>query len=162
MLLWFVGLSVVLVWVVFQSPALDVRFVALGAVLPWLDGLTGGPFVLHTLVGSVGLLALVMAVTRNRRVVRRRWLGLPIGTFLHLVLDATWTRSDLFWWPFLGGRGDAFAGQLPELERGIGVGLLLEVLGVVALVWLYRAFRLDDPARQQELKTTGRLRPPAS
>ncbi len=49
MVLWFVGLSVALVWLVFQSPALDVRFVAAGALLPWLDALTGGPWVLHTL-----------------------------------------------------------------------------------------------------------------
>jgi hypothetical protein len=156
-LLWFVGFSAVLVWVVFQSPALDVRVVALGAVLPWLDGLTGGPFVLHTLVGSVGLLAVVMATTRRRRVLRRRLLGLPIGTFLHLVLDLTWTRSELFWWPFLGD--DGFAGRLPELDRGFGVGVLLELAGVAALVWAYRAFRLDDPGRRQELRTTGRLRP---
>lgn len=159
MLLWFVGLSVVLVWLVFQSPALDVRFVAAGALLPWLDGVTGGPFVLHTLAGSVGLLALVMAVTRNRRVLRRRWLGVPIGTFLHLVLDATWTRTELFWWP-LGGDG-AFDGRLLELDRGVAVLVLLEVAGAVALWWTWRAFGLDDPARRQELRTTGRLRPPS-
>lgn len=159
MLLWFIGLSVVLVWVVFQSPALDVRFVAAGALLPWLDGLTGGPFVLHTLAGSVGLLAVVMGTTRRRRVRRRRWLGLPIGTFLHLVLDATWARADRFWWPLLGA--DGFDGRLPELDRGLAAALLLEVAGAAALVWAYRAFALHDPARRRELRAAGRLRPPA-
>jgi hypothetical protein len=155
--LWFVGLSVVLVWVVFQSPALDVRFVAAGSLVPWLDGLTGGPFVLHTLAGSVGLLALVMAVTRGHRVRRRRWLGIPIGTFLHLVLDATWTRTERFWWPVLGD--GAFDGRLPELARGIGPAVGLEVAGVVALWWAWRAFGLDDPERREELRSSGRLRP---
>lgn len=157
MLFWFVGLGVVLVWIVFQSPALDVRFVAVGAVTPWLDALTGGPFVLHTLAGSVGLLGLVMVGTRNRRVQRRRWLGLPIGTFLHLVLDATWARSELFWWPAFGG--GAFDGRVPELSRGTGVAAALEIAGVVALVWVWRAFGLQDRAARQELRQTGRLRP---
>lgn len=159
MLVWFVGLSVVLVWVVFQSPALDVRVVAAGALLPWLDALTGGPFVLHTLAGSVGLLAVVMVATRGRgqRVRRRQWLGLPIGTFLHLVLDATWARASLFWWPFLGG--GAFAGRMPELDRGWAVALLLELLGIAALWWAWQGFGLDDPARREELRASGRLRP---
>jgi hypothetical protein len=155
--LWFVGLSVVLVWVVFQSPALDVRFVAVGALLPWLDGLTGGAFVLHTLLGSVAALAIVMVATRGHRVLRRQLLGIPIGMFLHLVLDATWTRAELFWWPLLGG--DAFDGELPELERSTAVVVALEVAGAVALWWAWRAFGLDDPARRQELRATGRLRP---
>jgi hypothetical protein len=157
-LLWFLGLSVVLVWVVFQSPALDVRFVAAGALLPWIDAATGGPFVLHTLAGSVGLLAAVMVATRRNRVLRRRLLGLPIGTFLHLVLDATWARSELFWWPFLGG--GAFDGRLPELDRGLPTVVALEAAGALALVWAWRAFGLADPRRREELRTSGRLRPP--
>jgi hypothetical protein len=155
--LWFVGLSVVLVWVVFQSPALDVRFVAVGALLPWLDALTGGAFVLHTLLGSVAVLVLVMVATRGRRMLRRQLLGIPIGMFLHLVLDATWTRAELFWWPFLGA--GAFDGELPELERSLAVVLALEAAGAAALWWAWRAFGLADPARRQELRTTGRLRP---
>jgi hypothetical protein len=157
MLLWFVGVGVVLVWVVFQSPALDVRFVAAGALLPWLDAVTGGPFVLHTLAGSVGLLALVMLATRSRRLLRRSLLGLPIGTFLHLVLDATWARNELFWWPFLGD--GAFDGRLPELDRPLAVVLLLELVGVAALWWAVTAFGLDDPDRRRELVESGRLRP---
>jgi hypothetical protein len=156
-LLWFAGTAVAAVWVVFQSPALDYRVVAAGALLPWLDGVTGGPFVLHTLLGSVVLLAAVMAATQRRRLVRRRWLGLPIGTFLHLVLDGVFTRSALFWWPFLGDRGAAFDGPLLELDRPIAVTVLLELAGLAALAWLWRGFDLGDPARRRELLTTGRL-----
>lgn len=157
MVLWFVGLSVALVWIVFQSPALDVRFVAAGALVPLLDLLTGGAFVLHTLVAAVVVLAVVMLATRHRRLARRRWLGLPIGMFLHLVLDATWATAALFWWPFLGG--DPFDGAAPELDRPLGVVLAMEAAGVVALVWLWRAFGLADPDRRRLLLETGRLRP---
>lgn len=158
MLLWFIGLSIALVWLVFQSPALDVRVVAVGALVPWLDVVTGGAWILHTLVGSVVLLTTVMLTTRGRRLMRRRLLGIPIGMFLHLALDGTWSDSELFWWPFLGG--DGFAGELPELSRSVGVVVLLEALGVVAIVWLWRAFGLAVPARRAELVRTGRLRPP--
>ena len=157
MALWFVGLSIVLVWVVFQSPALDVRVVAIGALVPLLDGVTGGAWVLHTLLGSVGALAVVMLATRGRRLLRRTLLGIPIGMFLHLVLDGVWADGDLLWWPFLGG--DAFDGPLPELDRPVAVVLLLEAAGVAALLWARGAFGLDDPARMQELRSTGRLRP---
>lgn len=157
MLLWFVGVGVLLVWVVFQSPALDVRMVAVGLLLPWLDVLTGGPFVLHTLAGCVLALTVVMLATRGSRVARRQWLGVPIGMFLHLVLDATWGRTALFWWPF-GGEG-AFDGQLPELERLVVPALLMEAAGAVALWWAWQAFGLDDPDRREELRTSGRLRP---
>lgn len=158
MLLWFIGLSIALVWLVFQSPALDVRVVAVGALVPWLDAVTGGAWVLHTLLGSVVLLTVVMLATRRRRLLRRRLLGIPIGTFLHLVLDGAWSDSELFWWPFLGD--DGFAAELPELTRSAGVVLLLEALGVAAMVWTWRAFGLSDPARRAELVRTGRLRPP--
>lgn len=156
MVVWFVGVSMTLVWVVFQSPALDYRVVAAGSLLPVLDALTGGPNVLHTLVGSVVLLSGVMVATRGRRLVRRRWLGLPIGTFMHLVLDGTWTRSVLFGWPFLGG-GAFDDGSLPELDRPIVVIVVLEVIGVAALVWLHRGFDLGDPERRRAFLRTGHL-----
>ena len=157
MVLWFVGLSVALVWIVFQSPALDVRFVAAGSLLPLLDAVTGGAWILHTLVGCVAVLAGVMLATRRRRLVRRRWLGLPIGLFLHLVLDGVWANADLFWWPFLGG--DPFAAPVPELDRPLGVVLVMEAAGAVALWWIWRAFGLADPDRRRQLLATGRLRP---
>lgn len=155
MLLWFVGPAVVIVWMVFRSPMADHRMVALGALLPLAEALTGGPRILHTLLGAVVALGLVMAVTRGRRLVRRRWLGIPIGLFLHLVLDGTFARAELFWWPFLGF--DLGEGGLPELDRPLGVILLLEVLGAAACWWCYRAFGLDDRTRRQTFLRTGQI-----
>ena len=106
-------------WLVFRDPAIDYRLVVVGALLPDLvDAPFGGARVLHTLVASVVLLVGVMLATRHRRRARRRLLAVPIGTFLHLVLDGMWTRTETFWWPFLGRTLD---GRLPPLERPLAV-----------------------------------------
>lgn len=154
MLLWFVGPAVAVVWLVFRSPALDHRMVALGAVLPLAEAATGGPRVLHTLAGAVGALALVMAATQHRRLVRRRWLGLPVGLFLHLALDGAITRAELFWWPAFGWSFGS--GGLPELDRGPAV-VLLELVGAGACWWVARAFGLDDPGRRRAFLRTGQV-----
>jgi len=162
-LLWFVGPAVAVVWLVFRSPALDHRVVALGAVLPLAEGVTGGPHALHTLAGAVLALAVVMAVTRRRRLVRRRWLGLPIGLFLHLALDGAVTRAELFWWPFFGWSFGG--GGLPELDRGVPLLVLLELAGAGACWWGWCTFDLADPVRRRAFLRTGQvdraLLPPA-
>jgi membrane-bound metal-dependent hydrolase YbcI (DUF457 family) len=152
-LIWFAVMSVVLTWAVFQSPALDYRMVALGAVLPVIEVSIGaGP--MHSLLVPTVVLAVVMLATRGRRLVRRRWLGLPIGLYLHLVLDLAWTRSETFWWPFLGvgvDRGAAF-----ELDRGPW-SAVMEVVAVVVGWWAYRRFGLDDADRRSRFVRTGQL-----
>lgn len=153
MLIWFAVMSIVLTWWVFQSPALDYRMVALGSVLPVLEVPVGaGP--LHSLVTPTVVLVVVMLATQRRRLVRRRWLGLPIGMYLHLVLDLAWTRSETFWWPFLGI--DISWGEAFELDRGV-VTLLMELVAVGVGVWAYRRFGLDDPARRGRFLRTGQL-----
>jgi hypothetical protein len=152
-LIWFAVMSVVLTWAVFQSPALDYRMVALGAVVPLVEVPWGaGP--LHSLLAPTVVLGIVMAATTGRRLVRRRWLGLPIGMYLHLVLDLAWTRSETFWWPFLGPALDwdpAF-----ELDRGL-VSVVMEVVAVAVGWWAYRRFGLDDPQRRRRFLRTGQL-----
>lgn len=154
MLLWFVGVGFLAVVLVFKSPALDYRVVIGGLLLPLVDVVPGVPPVLHTLAGAVLLLAATMLATRGRRLARRRWLGLPIGVFVHLVLDGTWTNTELFWWP-------AFGLDLPDVDLptfGSGAaGLVLEALGAAAIWWSWRQFRLDDPARRQMFLREGRL-----
>lgn len=154
MLLWFAGTSLLAVWLVFRDPAIDHRLVVVGALLPdVVDGVTGGPWVLHSVTGSVVLLAVVMGATVGRRLLRRRLIAVPIGTFLHLVFDGAWDDTDTFWWPFTGAFGD---GRLPSLERG-AFALVLEVAGVAMLVWLYKAWRLDEASHRARFVRTGRL-----
>jgi len=141
---------------VFDSPAADYRFVAIGGVLPLVEDLTGRPLVLHTLLGPVVLMALIMLATRGRRILRRQLLGLPIGSFVFLVVAGVWTRTGLFWWPVAGL--DAIArGPLPEFDRPIALLLLMEAGGVAALAWLVIRFRLTDEGNGKRLLQTGRM-----
>lgn len=158
MLLWFVGLAVVIVWQVFRDPALDHRAVIGGVLLPdVVDGLWGGARLLHTVVASVATLAVVMLATRGRRTLRRRLLALPIGMFLHLVLDGMWATARVFWWPFLGwglgGRG------LPSLEHPVAVTILEEIAGAVAIGWVWVRFGLADRERRWRFLRGGKLEP---
>jgi hypothetical protein len=154
MILWFAGTSFLAVWLVFHDPAIDHRLVMAGALLPdAVDGVTGGPWVLHSVLGSVVLLVVVMGATVGRRLLRRQLIALPIGTFLHLVFDGAWTDTDTFWWPFSGHFG---GGSLLSIERG-AVDVALELVGLAILVWAYRRFRLTEPARRSSFVRTGRL-----
>lgn len=155
MLLWFAAFAVLVVLAVFDSPAMDYRTVVLGALLPVVEVLAGGPYVLHTLLGSVVALVVVVLATRGRRRTARRFVGIPIGMFLHLVADGTWSRAELFWWPFLGvdALGD---GQVPELDH-LGLSLTLEVVGLVGVLWIVRTFALTDPVARDRFRRTGRL-----
>lgn len=154
MFIWFAVASVLAVAIVFQSPAIDYRTVIVGALLPWVEVFFGGPKLLHSVVGAVALLGVVMLATRNRRLIRRRLLGIPIGLFCHLVLDGSFTRTETFWWPLAG---TVFAsGQLPELSH-LGVSLVLEMVGVALAFWAWRMFGLDDPVVRRRFVDHGRL-----
>ncbi len=156
MFFWFVAAAVFTVLFIFDSPAIDYRFVALGGVLPLVESVTGRPLILHTLLGSVLVLVVVMAATVGRRIERRRLLGIPIGTLVFLVVSAAWARTELFWWPAAGFDGIADP-PLPEFDRPGSLLVVLELVGVGALVWLGRRFDLGRPDHRRELVRTGRL-----
>lgn len=160
MILWFAGMAVVAVWVVFRDPAIDLRLVIVGALAPdVVDGVLAlvgavGPWPMHTLVAGAGMLMAVMLATSGRRQLRRRLLALPIGALLHLALDGAWTDTEVFWWPAFGtGVGTQV---LPSVERG-AVNVVLELVGALALVWAWRRFRLGEAARRRAFFRTGRV-----
>lgn len=158
MFFWFLGLSFAAVLVVFSSPALDYRLVMLGGVAPALEGLLRGPWVLHSLLAPVVVMALVMAFTQGRRLVRRQWLGLSIGMFMHLVLDGSWADAKVFWWPFLGTTDVLGGSMVNEFERSWPVILGMEVVGIAVLVFLIDRLALRTEGRELFVSTGQILR----
>ena len=156
MFVWYAVGVAAAVWAVFDSPALDYRFVMAGALLPLTELALGRPGPLHSLTVAVAVMALVMAITqgRGRRLTRRRWLGIPIGLMGYLVLSGSWADTDAFWWPVLGTElSDA---DPPELARGL-LSVVLEIAGIAIAVWWARRVGLDDAAGRRSFIRTGRL-----
>lgn len=155
MLLWYVGVSVLLVANIFKSSGIDYRLIALGSLLPLLVDLPVGHTAFgHTVLFPIAMLVAVMLGTIGRsRLTRRRLLCLPIGVFCGLILSGAFTNADLFWWP-LGGTTFPDDSLLPVWW----VVLLEEVAGLVAIWWVVGQFDLYLPGPRQELFRTGRLR----
>src|SRR5689334_2304301 len=95
-----------------------------------------------------------MAVTtgRGHRLRRRRALSISIGWFAALVLSASWTHKELFWWP-------AFGTERPEapLFPAGPVLVVEELLGVAAALWMWTRFGLRDAERRARFVRAGRL-----
>jgi membrane-bound metal-dependent hydrolase YbcI (DUF457 family) len=153
-LLWYVGLSVLIVANVFRSVGVDYRLVALGSMLPLLVDLPVGHRAFgHTLLFAVVLLLIVMVGTIGRpRLLRRRLLCIPIGVFCGLVLSGSFANSELFLWP-LGGTSFGDQALLPVWW----VVLLEELAGLVACWWIVGQFDLYLPEPRREFLRTGRL-----
>jgi hypothetical protein len=152
--LWFIGTAVLSVAYVFRDPTFDYRLLIVGSLLPLADVVTGGPGVLHTLVLSLVLMVIVMLSTIGRRPERKLWLGLPIGTMLHLVFDGAWTTTELFWWPLGGWSFEDL--RMPEATRG-WINVPLELAGLAMIIWIARRSHLGDPAARRAFLHDGRL-----
>jgi len=172
MIFWHVGGTIAIFRYVFRDPKVDLRFLALGSLLPDLiDKPLGTIFfpalfnsssqlIGHTLLFSMVLMSVVLLVTRRGRP-RRRWMALAVGSLLHLLLDAMWTVQETFLWPAFGWE---FPPGIPEYWSGLLERLfsnpwriVQEVAGLAYLVYLYRKSRLSDPQRRLELYRTGRV-----
>lgn len=161
MFFWYIGSVTLIVMVVFRDPRFDYRLLAVGAVLPDIvDGtigqLAGGALVLHSITASVVVLIVVMAATVGKRARRKQWLALPIGMFLHLVVDGAVDDARVFWWP-LGGWSFEDA-RLPVVDRGLW-NVPLELIGVAMVTWIWRRHGLSDPERRRWFRSTGQLVP---
>lgn len=151
---WFLATSVITVGFVFRDPTFDNRLLLVGSVLPVADAVFGGARALHSITVSIALLAVVMIATKRGSGTRKSLLGLPIGMFLHLVFDAAWNDTATFWWPITGiGFEDE---GVPIVDRG-WIGVLLEVIGVVGVVWLWRKNRLSNGERRRRFVHDGHL-----
>ncbi|MGH9001038.1 MAG: hypothetical protein ACRDY7_16790 [Acidimicrobiia bacterium] len=153
MILWYAGCALAIVWNVFRDPAIDHRLIVAGVLLPDAGDLAWGrPALFHTLLAPAAALTLVMAATHGRRQARRRFLAVPIGMFLHLVLAASWAQGDLLWWPVFGA-------EFPDgrLVTEFPLVIAQELVGAWALGWFVWRFRLADAAPRRRFLRTGRL-----
>lgn len=154
-LLWFVGSVSLAVWLVFRDDRFDYRVLAVGALLPDIvDVFFGGAWFFHSVTVSVVVMLVVMLSTRGQRARRSRLLALPIGVFLHLVVDGAFSSTEVFWWPFTGwGNPDV---PLPSVARGWW-NVPLEVIGLVIILVMAKKHELTNPERRQLFVRTGRL-----
>lgn len=173
MLFWHVGATIAFTRYAFRDEAMDLRVLALGAVLPDLiDSPIGFVFwsryqtvrlTAHSLLFATVLLVIVMVGTRRGRP-RKRWMPLAIGVLLHLVLDGMWRLPSTLWWPFLGWEFDMTAfttvGAYIEWLLSDPRTWALEAVGLAYLAALARASGLSDPGERRLLLTSGRVKAP--
>jgi hypothetical protein len=154
---WYIGTAVFAVGLVFRDSRFDYRWLMVGSVLPLADVLGGSARPLHSVIITIGVLAVIMLATIGRRPLRRSLLGLPIGMFLHLVFGGAWTNTDVFWWPLAGRRS---GGTHSSIGAAGGVTIVLEAIGIALCIWIARFNRLADRPRRMEFLHTGRLMVP--
>ena len=154
MFIWFVATAVLTIHVVFRDSRFDYRPLIVGALLPDLiDGPFGGAGVLHSVIGAVTIMVVVMLATIGRRQLRKQLIAVPIGILLHLVYDGAFAMDQVFWWPFMGGFDDQ---ALPVVSRGWW-NVPLELVGVALAFWAWRLFVLHDGERRRRFVQTGQL-----
>lgn len=166
--LWHLGGVVFLFRWIFRDPKVDLRFLALGAVLPMVvDGAwglfpsvtAGTKLASHSLVTAVLLMSVIMIVTK-RGPGRKPWMAMSVGVFFHLLLDGMWAEQQTFLWPLFGwsfaepvaGAHSLFVSALDGKLR-----LAQELLGLVYLVALWVIGGLGDRDRRSAFIATGQL-----
>ncbi|MGA1352462.1 MAG: hypothetical protein ACO31V_05365 [Ilumatobacteraceae bacterium] len=138
MFFWFLATAILTIAWVFKDPRFDYRLLAAGAVLPDLIDWPTGWRLMHSVMTSIVLLSVVMLVSVGRKPYRKLLLGVPIGTFLHLVFDGAFANTTMFWWPI--GGWEFSADVLPVVARGWW-NAPMELAGAVAR-WMWWRRRL--------------------
>ena len=173
MIFWHVGATIALTRYAFRDDRMDLRFLALGALLPdvidtpvgliWFESLRSVRLVAHTMLASALMMTAVVVSTRRGRP-RKRWMPLAIGMLMHLLLDAMWSDPETLWWPFLGWEfsqaGFATAGAYVESILFDWRVWALEAAGFAYLVILGRRAGLGERPARELLMTTGTVDAP--
>lgn len=173
MILWHVGATIALTRYAFRDDRMDLRFLALGAIvadlidtpigLAWFSTFGNVRLFAHTLLASGVVMTLVVLSTRRGRP-RKRWMPIAIGMLMHLFLDAMWQDPETLWWPFLGWEftqtGDVDAAAYVARVLSDWRVWVLELAGLAYLVGLGRRAQLGAPLARQQLLTTGTIDAP--
>ena len=167
MLFWHLAGALWLFRWVFRDPGVDVRFLAVGALLPdpidlpaaLLARLDGRAWAHSLLFASVVMTVVLIVLRRGPQ--RKQWMALAVGVFFHLLLDAMWVEGETLFYPFLG---PAFAEGGDSWGSG-GSNLASwwtwagEAVGLGYLWWVWVQSGLGDPERRSAFGRSGRLVP---
>ena len=171
MLFWHLGMTCAIVFFALGARRIDYRVVLLGAVISDLidkpigrifleDRFESGRLYGHTLlVATVVLLAIQLTL---RGATARRWFILPICMLIHQVLDAMWNSPITWFWPLFGTNFEADPKDnywLEVLTRPLDHpgDLVRELIGLALLVYLARAYKLQDPVLRRRFLRKGEL-----
>ena len=171
MLFWHLGLTCLIVFLALGTRRIDYRVVLLGSLIPDLLDKPVGRILFeerfhtsrlygHTLLFVVVLLLAVQLALRGSTA--RRWFILPIAVLIHLALDGMWNDPVTLFWPLFS---TTFP---PDPVENYWLEVLLrplehpwelakELVGLGVLLYLFRAFDLQDPMRRREFLRSGRL-----
>ena len=168
MLFWHVGATVAFVRYAFRDEAMDLRYLALGAILPDLidtpmalmmwSSWQAPRLVTHSILfGSMAMVAVLVMTRRGPR--RQQWMLVAVGILMHLGLDAMWADPNTLWWPFLGWE---FTGSSMATFGAYAASVLSdpwmwggEAAGLAYLVFLWRSSGLDAPQARSRLRSSG-------
>jgi inner membrane protein len=162
-ILWHLGGTLLIARYVFRDPAMDLRWLMFGALLPDLVDKPIGSILFHDVFGAhrlfghtllfpVALLVAAMLATRRGTPARKASMAVVIGVFAHLLLDAVWLSPDGFLWPLFGTTFPTMPGsEFSTLVRSMVTNPLVwagEALGgaYLALVW-WRHLRAPGAVR---------------
>jgi len=169
--LWQVAGAIFLFRWIFKDPKVDVRFLALGGLLPLLvDGFwaasagsvaSGTKLAAHSLLTAVALMSVIMILTK-RGPARKPWMALSVGVLFHLLLDGMWAQQESFLWPLFGWEFTAPASGAHSLFVGFldsWVSSAKEGAALVYLVTLWHTHGLKEAETRAEFLATGVLQP---
>lgn len=172
-LVWHIGASTAFTRYAFRDQAMDLRFLALGAILPDLIDLPIGivgwdtwnspRLAAHSLLFGSTLMVIVLLATR-RGPTRKRLMLVAVGVLLHLALDAMWNSPETLWWPFLGTTFTST--EFPTYGQYVGdlirnpILYLGEGMGLAYLTYLAVRSNLGEDAARRRLATTGTVSAP--
>jgi inner membrane protein len=171
MILWHIGLTFLIARYIFRDPEMDLRWVAVGSLLPdIIDKPIGSIFFhdtfgthrvfAHTLLLPLVAVGVILVATRRGSVVRRSLLYVSLGWFAHLLLDGVVVDYEQLLWPFFGTEfpfhsDSAFLDLLRRMvtDWRTWAG---EAIGASYLVFLWLR-RLDTKELRRDFVRTGRI-----
>lgn len=168
MLLWHLGATIAFVRYAFRDPGMDLRYLALGAIVADLVDLPLGialwsshetpRLAFHSLIVPASLMVAVLVFT-SRGDRRKRWMLFTVGMLVHLALDGMWRSPETLWWPFLGQgfTSSGFATYGSYVSDLFSQPLMWagEAIGIAYLIALWRRSGLSDQAARSTLITRG-------